>query len=973
MKRTMSLVRKELNTYFGSPMALIFVGVFLAATLFAVFWVDTFFSRGIADVRPMFQWMPILLIFLVGALTMRQWSEEEQTGTIEILLTMPARLIQLVWAKFLAAMLLVILALALTIFLPITVSLLGNLDWGPVFGGYLAAVLLASAYVAIGLFVSSRTDNQIVSLILTVVIGGLFYLVGSAGVTDFFGDNVAEILRSIGSGSRFESIQRGVIDIRDLVYYISLTALFLTLNVVSLDSKRWSSGAMTRPYRQGMILAAALVALNVVALNVWLFPLAGARVDITAQKEYSLSQTTRDMLSTLQEPLLIRGYFSERTHPLLAPLVPTVRDMLREYEIASDGKVVVEIVDPLQDPEAEAEANETYGIQPTPLQVADRYGTSVVNAYFDVLVRYGDQSVVLNFRDLVEIQSTRTGVPDVRLRNLEYDLTRAVKKVVYGFQSIDAVLATLDQPAKLTLYATPDTLPGTLQDAMATMQQVAQDIADNSNGKFQFETINVDAPDSPVTRQMLMDNYGLRPIAASLFSDQSYYLHMVLESGGQSQLVYPTGDLSESSIRTAIESALKRSTTGFLKVVGIWMPPDQPQQNMLGQQQPSLKQYNQIIQQLGQDYSVRPVDLSTGQVSTGIDVLLLIAPQGLGDKELYAVDQYLMRGGAVVAAAGNYALSSDPMSGGLGLQPIDGGIQQLLQSYGIDIGDSLVLDVQNEPFPVQVMRDAGGMQVREVQALNYPFFVDIRADGMDTQSAILANLPAVTLQYASPITVDEQKNANREVTELLWSSPGSWLRSDPNIQPDLQAYPELGFPVEGEQAPHLLAVAVRGSFDSYFKGKPSPLDANQGASTDENPLAAQDQPQEPTLGTIDTSPETSRLVVVSSAEYLNDVIFNLSSMLSGDRYLNSLKLAQNAVDWSVEDMDLLSIRSRGTTSRILLPLSKGQESFWEGVNYGLALLGLIVIAVIWQTRRRREKPMELIPVAHEKHGRKEVK
>ncbi|MGD2177017.1 MAG: ABC transporter permease subunit, partial [Anaerolineae bacterium] len=174
MKQALSITRKELEGYFGSPMALIFVGVFLAVTLFSFFWVDTFFARGIADVRPLFRWMPVLLIFLVAALTMRQWSEEERSGTLEVLLSLPVSHIQLVIGKFLAVMALVAAALGLTIFLPITVQMLGNLDWGPVLGGYLAALLLAAAYASIGLFLSSRTDNQIVSLILTVLLCGLF-------------------------------------------------------------------------------------------------------------------------------------------------------------------------------------------------------------------------------------------------------------------------------------------------------------------------------------------------------------------------------------------------------------------------------------------------------------------------------------------------------------------------------------------------------------------------------------------------------------------------------------------------------------------------------------------------------------------------------------------------------------------------------------------------------------------------------
>ncbi|MBZ0305103.1 MAG: ABC transporter permease, partial [Anaerolineae bacterium] len=268
MRPTLAITRKELNTYFSSPMALIFVGAFLAASLFTFFWVDEFFSRGIADLRSLFRWMPVLMIFLVAALTMRQWSEEQQTGTLEMLFTMPMKLYQLVLGKFFAVLILVIAALALTLFLPITISFFGSPDIGPIIGGYLAAILMSSAYIAIGLFVSSRTANQIVALILTVLLCGIFQLVGSREITSLFDADTAEILRAFGTGSRFESIERGVVDLRDLVYYVSLTAIFLMLNIFSLDNKRWGQGESARDYRMNSRTGITLLTVNLMLLNV---------------------------------------------------------------------------------------------------------------------------------------------------------------------------------------------------------------------------------------------------------------------------------------------------------------------------------------------------------------------------------------------------------------------------------------------------------------------------------------------------------------------------------------------------------------------------------------------------------------------------------------------------------------------------------------------------------------------------------
>lgn len=963
MKQTLAIARKELAAYFGSPMALIFIGAFLAVTLFTFFWVDTFFARGIADVRPMFSWMPVLLIFLVAALTMRQWSEEQRGGTLEVLLTLPVSKVQLVLGKFLAVMALVAVALALTLFLPITVAILGPLDWGPVVGGYLAALLMASAYAAIGLFVSSRTDNQLVALILTVIIGGAFYLVGSTGVTDFAPGALGNVLRSLGAGSRFESIERGVIDLRDLLYYLSITGVFLTLNVLSVDRKRWGTGERTQGYRRGLVLTSALVIANLVLMNVWLYPLNGLRLDLTQQGEYSLSPTTKDLLANLTEPLTLRAYVSEKTHPLLAPLEPQLADLLREYEIAGRGKVTAEVIDPTTDPDAEVEATQTYGIEPSPFQVAGRYEASVINAYFDVLVRYGDQSEVLNFRDLIEVQAGSDGTPDVRFRNLEYDLTRTIKRATSGFQSVDNLLASLPNATRLTLFATTATLPEQLAAAPDTFKKVGEELAAKSGGKLTFETIDPDAQGAAVTRQQLLDEYQLRPIQASLFSTDTYYLDMMLESKGADgqvtrQLVTPTGELTEASIRAAVESALKRTSSGFLKVVGLWTPPETPTTNMFGQQQPALRTWSQLREQLGRDYTVQDVDLSSGQAPSDIDALMIVSPQDMDDKAKFAVDQFLMRGGSVIVAAGNYSISVDEMTGSLALNQVEGGLNDLLEHYGVTVEKPIVMDTQNEPFPSPVERQVGGVTVQEMQALNYPFFVDIRSDGMDRANPITSQLTAVTLNWASPVKLDETKNAGRQTSVLLKSSPQSWLRTSLDVAPDLQTYPDLGFPVEGQQASQPLAVAITGKFDSFFKGKASPLVEAGGPAAAEG--AATPTPVAPTSGALDSSPDDARLVVIGSGEFLTDVIFQVSASMTPDRYLNSLQLAQNSVDWAVEDTDLLSIRARGTSTRVLEPLEAPQQRMVEFLNYGFALLAVIAIGVLWNLRRKNEKPMTLV-------------
>ena len=318
----------------------------------------------------MFEWLPVLLIFLAAAITMRSWSDERRLGTIEFILTLPVSTAELVVGKFLASMGLLLIALILTVPLPITVEFLGDLDWGPVFAGYLAALLLGASYLSIGMFVSSKTENQIVALLLTAFACGVYFLLGSSFFTSLFSIDIADILRQFGAGSRFESITRGVLDLPDLYFYISVAATFLVLNAFALNSMGWAADGEQNRHRQAYLVVALLCG-NILIANFWLGGMKTLRWDVTQGDQYSISEVTDQILGRLQEPMLIRGYFSSQSHPLLAPLVPQLKDLLKEYEVVGGGNVRVELVDPIEDPALEDEANSQYGIRPIPFQTAD--------------------------------------------------------------------------------------------------------------------------------------------------------------------------------------------------------------------------------------------------------------------------------------------------------------------------------------------------------------------------------------------------------------------------------------------------------------------------------------------------------------------------------------------------------------------------------------------------------------------------
>lgn len=954
------IASKELTLFFASPIGYLFLLAFLAVTLFVFFWGEAYFARNIADVRPMFEWMPVLLVFLSAALTMRMWSEERRTGTLEFVATLPVSGWEFVVGKFLACWTLLAVALLLTLPLPITVSLIADLDWGPVWAGYLAALLLGGAYLAIGLFVSARTDSQIVSLILASFLAGVFYLIGSPVLTNLVGSTWAELLRGIGTGARFESITRGVLDVRDLYYYVSLAAVFLTLNVYALEVQRWArDGAAAR--HRGWIMGTALVVANLLAANVWLSQLTALRADVTEGNIYSISDATRGYLNQLQEPLLIRGYFSSQTHPLLAPLVPQMRDLLNEYEVVGGNQVRVQIVDPAENPELEEEANSKYGIRPTPFQVADRYQSSLVNSYFDVLVQYGDEYEVLGFQDLIEVKVVSESELDVQLRNPEYDVTRTIKKVLYGFQGGGSIFDSLTGPVEFVGYLSADELlPPALAEYRDTLQQVLEDMSAEAGGRFSAELLDPQAGDGSLAAQ-IQQEYGFQPMATSLFAANEFYFYMTLTDGDTVvQLPLPDA-LSAEATRRAIESGLERFATGLLKTVAL-AAPEAPAPMMGMPQQAPGNSFRQLREFLTQDFNVVDAELGDGSVPEEAELLMVVDPQGFDERQRFAVDQFLMKGGTVVLATGNYSATLSQQS--LSATPRDSGLEDWLAHHGVPLGDGLVMDPQNAAFPAPVTRQVGGFSFQEMVMLDYPYFVDVRPPGLNEDSPITSGLPQVTMAWASPVEPDVAPESGKTVTRLLESSAESWISSDPDVMPRITESGLSGFEPAGERGERTLGVLVEGRFESSFAGQPSPLldvtESDTGeAQTDMEAATLEDGADAETtaadrLGVvtsvIDRSPESARLFVFGSNDFLADQVLRVIGSAEGTIYGNSVQLMANVVDFALEDRSLLDIRSRGHFNRTLPPLEPAEQAGLETLNYVLALGG-VGLVFLWHRRR----------------------
>ena len=937
------IAQKEISLFFASPVSYLFLGGFLAVVLFMFFWGEAFFARNIADVRPLFNAMPLLLIFLASSLTMRLWSEERRSGTLEHVLTQSTPLWQFVLGKFIGCSLLLLLALLLTLPLPFTVAILGELDWGPVWAGYLATLLLGMLYLAIGLYASARSDNPIVALLLSVLLCGVFYLIGSNTITGLFDQNISQWLSLLSTSGRFEAISRGMLDARDLLYFVSLTLVFLTLNCWALERGRWSEqpGQACKRWQR----AASLVVVNALALNLWLGQLSMLRYDSTAGQQFTLSEASKQQLAQLQEPLLLRGYFSSKTHPLLAPLVPQLSDLLREYEIAAKGRIKLELVDPLSSAEAEKQANQEFGIEPVPFQVADRYQSSIVSSYFNVLVQYGNEYKVLGFRDLIEVKSGGEAELNVQLRNPELDITRTIRAVMQGYQAGGELFAAVNKPLTFTAYLSDSSkLPAQLQQFAADINTVLDKLAAEAGDKLNRQTLDPDA-NGGERAQQLANDYGISPLVTGLLDPNPFYFHLLLGDGEQLVQI-PLDDFSAESFERNFTAAVKRFASGYRKTVALVAP--------AGDAYGSGVSYNQLRQYLTEELNVKTEDLTDGSVASDADILLLAAPEKLDDKALFAVDQFLMQGGTVLLASSPY--SSAYSGRGLNLKTVDSGLTDWLAHHGISQQNTLVLDKQNAALPLPVTRDLGGFRVQEVRMLDYPYFIDVRQNGLNREHPATASLQQLTLNWASPLTVDAEKNGNRKVTELIHSSNRAWLSANTEVLPPLNQYGELGFTPEGEQQSYLLGAVVEGEFSSYFAGKDSPLltaatEDDTTPSTDEDGAA----PALNVSSVLSRSPSSARLIVLSSNDFISDLAIQLSGAASGVQDIAALQLIANTLDWALDDAALTSIRARGQFNRTLSPMDEGSQQFWEYLNYAAALLLLVGLIILQRSLHRRRQ------------------
>jgi len=332
-----TVFERELSAYFNSPIAYIFIIVF--GLLTSGIFMSEFFLIGNNDMRGFFGMLPVILGMFIPAITMRIWAEEKSGNTFELLFTFPMKTNQLVLGKFAASFVFYLIALGSTLEVPIMLFCVGKPDIGPIIGGYMGALFLGAFFLSVGIFISGLTRDQIVAFIGTMIVCFFFYLSGldfMAGVIDGWMNGVGSFLKEyFGVVRHYTAFTKGVIDGKDIIYFVVMTGIFLSLNVFSLEDRMKPKAKLFFGGAAGISLGIAL------AINFLSSDISVGRYDFTEGKLYTVTKASKNILRGLKAPVTVKLYISpeEKMPTAFKTLEQDIKDKLDEFKIASGGKL----------------------------------------------------------------------------------------------------------------------------------------------------------------------------------------------------------------------------------------------------------------------------------------------------------------------------------------------------------------------------------------------------------------------------------------------------------------------------------------------------------------------------------------------------------------------------------------------------------------------------------------------------------
>lgn len=404
------LTKRDLINYFSSPLAYLNLALFVVIVGIIFFGIYQFLQFGTNDLTQLFTAVAFAFIIIIPALTMGAISKEKQSGTIEFILTQPVTELQFLVSKFLSNAVLLLVSLLLTLPLSLVINYLGGIDSGQVLMQYFGAFLIGLCFISIGIAVSSVLKSEIASLLVSILISVLFVITGSQ-MLNIFPLEVQGFVEKLSLLSHYQSISRGVLDIRDLFYFVSFIVAFFFIAYFSLVKTKFPNKSKYLK-RANILLVSAVVFVFLVGSLGQYIP---GRIDVTSTQKFTLSEQTRKVISEIPETLDVRLYASSNLPIEFQSLKRDVEDILRDYTNASGGKITYSSYDPTTDKAAKDTAS-SQGIQEVVFAVDSNDATQRVVGYLGVTFKYNDAT------DVINITSNSTN-------DLEYQISRRIKKL----------------------------------------------------------------------------------------------------------------------------------------------------------------------------------------------------------------------------------------------------------------------------------------------------------------------------------------------------------------------------------------------------------------------------------------------------------------------------------------------------------------------------------------------------------------
>ena len=900
-------MRRELCAYFTNPAAYIVTGLFLIFS--GILFFSTFFLNGRADLRGYFSLLPLLLSLFVPALTMRLFSEELRSGSFETLLTLPVKEVQIVMGKFLAAFITSAAMLFPTLFYAVTARVFGKPDAGPIIGGFAGALFLCAAYSAIGIFSSGSTKNQIIAFFTALAVSFALTLLGTLLV--FLPGPLVSFLSWLSVTTHFQSISRGIVDSRDILYFAAICAVFLLLTI-----KRFTIN-WTKELSVDLTLAFAILLLANVAGSKAFF-----RCDLTEQKVFPLSKASKELVHNLQEPLSVNVFFSSDLPAPYNNVDQYLRDILIEYKNAGNKNFTYKFYD--MNKEESQEAARSYGLGQTQVQKVETTEVSAKAVWMCAAIVYGD-----NVKTFDSINSTAS---------LEYNLTTAMSKMI----STSDAIASLNGGLNLTLYPASDLkdygiaglnkIEGLARDAVGQLNKkyngqinftvknaVGQEAIDLAE-KYGVQNVNYDDPDTHEKKYTALGlvlelKGGFRTIPLKL---QNFFGWRLL---GTENL--------EDNISSSIESLLAKTVelayiTGHkeLALAG----------NPYSQNELTSETFKNVLSDI---YSFKEINLSEDDIPLNIKCAIVNGPKSaFSDKELRKLDQFVMKGGNIL-----FCLEPLSESGGGSSMPTytkpETGLDKLLSAYGIVPGADFVMD---EECFVQNQGRGNPAKMNWAPLLGH--------DQLDRKNPITKYIPQmIFLQNGSIDISGAKENKDAKATVLASSSDKSWTVSE-----NIILYPGYIFPPDDKEKIHKnnLAVLVEGKFKSAFAGAAPEKEEDEpssglekGAETDA--ISASEW--------LDKGVQNSKIILINSSQAATQQLID-----EGGREPMSYFM-RNSVDYLNGEEDYCEMRTKGIAGNLLDSKNAALATIFKLFNqFGLAVLVAVAGLIVWRLRsiRRNE-------------------